>query len=552
MNNDTICALATPTGGAIALIRMSGNESKSIAGKVFNRPITEPRRALFGQILGDEGEVVDEVVLTYYQAPHSYTGEDCIEITCHGSRFVAETILQRLIEHGCRQAEPGEYTKRAFLNGKMDLSQAEAVADLIAATNRGTHRMAMSQLRGGVSGELHQLSEKLLRLTALLELELDFSDHEDLEFADRSELLRLSQTIHDAIGRLADSFKTGRAIKQGIGVAIVGHTNVGKSTLLNRLLGEERAIVSNTHGTTRDTIEETITLHGITFRFIDTAGLRQTDDEIEQIGIRRTYKMLDEAQIVIWLIDQEPSAEELHSMRARCKDKSLLIVQNKIDRIEQNETSATQAATDDKQCSPQRIKQDEVSIAQDEISAKSSNSEHTKLNEIGNTPHIIIGTTESQNESTENRTVGNLSSTANSETSHPSSAGGARHSLALQSVNSKVSHPSSALFPSAKLAISAKRGIGIDALEEAIYSAADIPEIRENDVIITSARHYEILLRAQDSIRRVISALQQNISGDLVAEDLRDTIQTLNEITGQAITPEATLQSIFSEFCIGK
>jgi len=478
MNNDAICALATPTGGAIALIRISGNESKSIAGKVFSHPITEPRRAIFGRITGKEGEVVDEVVLTYYQAPHSYTGEDCIEITCHGSRYVAETILQLLIENGCRQAEPGEYTKRAFLNGKMDLSQAEAVADLIAATNRGTHRMAISQLRGGVSGELHQLSEKLLRLTALLELELDFSDHEDLEFADRSELLQLSQTIYNAIKRLAGSFKTGRAIKQGIGVAIVGRTNVGKSTLLNRLLGEERAIVSNTHGTTRDTIEETITLHGITFRFIDTAGLRQTDDEIEQIGIRRTYKMLDEAQIIIWLIDQEPSAKELQSMRTRCKDKSLLIVQNKIDRIKQNETRLT---------------------------------------------------TSPQNESRESTTSC------------------ADCSAAIH-INSHVYTP----LPSADLAISAKQGLGIEELEEAIYTAADIPEIRENDVVITSARHYEILLRAQDSILRVISALQQNISGDLVAEDLRDTIQALNEITGQAITPETTLHSIFSNFCVGK
>jgi len=307
IETDTICALATPTGGAIAIIRTSGNESRAIVARLFDKPIDKPRQATVGHIVSTKGDVIDEAVVTYYQSPHSYTGEDCVEISIHGSRYIADATVQLLIEGGCRQARPGEFTKRAFLNGKMDLTQAEAVADLISATNRASHDMAISQLRGGVSTQLAQMRDQLQHLTSLLELELDFSDHEDLEFADRTELLRLSETIRGAVRRLADSFKTGRAIKQGIGVAIVGKTNVGKSTLLNRLLGEERAIVSDTHGTTRDTIEETITIHGLTFRFIDTAGLRQTDDTIEQIGIARTYQKLDEAQIVVWLIDEPPT-----------------------------------------------------------------------------------------------------------------------------------------------------------------------------------------------------------------------------------------------------
>ena len=277
---DTICALATAIGGAIGIIRISGPQSLEILSHIFTKDLSDaqPNTIHYGHIKNGE-EIVDEVLVSIFRAPHSYTGEDSAEISCHGSRYILNKVLELLIQHGCRMANPGEYTQRAFLNGKMDLSQAEAVADLIASGNKATHQIAMSQLRGVFSSELSQLREQLLKLTSLLELELDFSDHEDLEFADRSELLDIAKKINNRIISLAQSFETGQALKNGIPVAIVGKTNVGKSTLLNRLLHDDRAIVSSVHGTTRDTIEDTIDLHGVTFRFIDTAGIRQTTDE---------------------------------------------------------------------------------------------------------------------------------------------------------------------------------------------------------------------------------------------------------------------------------
>ena len=289
MTTDTICALATAPGGALGIIRISGPQTLEILSRVFTKDLSvaQPNTIHYGYVK-DGSEVIDEVLVSIFRAPHSYTGDDSAEISCHGSRYIINKVLELLIQQGCRMAEPGEYTQRAYLNGKMDLSQAEAVADLIASTNKATHQIAMSQLRGHFSTELAQLREQLLKLTSLLELELDFSDHEDLEFADRSELLELTKKIDNHITRLAESFETGQTIKQGIPVAIVGKTNVGKSTLLNRLLKEDRAIVSDVHGTTRDTIEDTIDIQGITFRFIDTAGIRHTDDTIECIGIDRS------------------------------------------------------------------------------------------------------------------------------------------------------------------------------------------------------------------------------------------------------------------------
>ena len=331
---DTICALATAPGGAIGIIRISGPKALEILSRVFRGAgdvQTYPANTIhYGQIvpLLQEGsgevtslEVIDEVLVSIFRAPHSYTGEDAVEISCHGSRYILNKVLELLIAKGCRMANPGEYTQRAYLNGKMDLSQAEAVADLIASTNKATHQIAMSQLRGGISTELGRLREQLLKLTSLLELELDFSDHEDLEFADRSELLELTKTIDNHITRLAKSFETGQALKQGIPVAIVGKTNVGKSTLLNALLKDDRAIVSDVHGTTRDTIEDTIDINGITFRFIDTAGIRQTTDEVEKIGIDRTIKKIKEANIVIWLLDQRPTWDEMDEMKHSAKGK---------------------------------------------------------------------------------------------------------------------------------------------------------------------------------------------------------------------------------------
>lgn len=298
---DTICAISTaPGAGGIAVIRVSGPEAISICNSIFSPRVAgkdllsqQAYTVRYGSICRGE-ELVDDVLISLFRAPHSFTGEDTVEITCHGSVYIQQQIMQLLINCGCRSARPGEYTQRAFLNGKMDLSQAEAVADLIASTSAGQHKLAMSQMRGGFSNELKELRGQLLHITSLMELELDFSDHEELEFADRSELKGLASHIETVISRLADSFSVGNAIKNGIPVAIIGETNAGKSTLLNVLLNEEKAIVSDIHGTTRDVIEDTVNIQGITFRFIDTAGIRETHDAIETIGIERTFQKLDQ------------------------------------------------------------------------------------------------------------------------------------------------------------------------------------------------------------------------------------------------------------------
>ena len=307
-NEDTICAPATiPGTGAITVIRISGSECFRIVDKVvtFRRGDVASAAGYtmkFGTILYDDGRILDEVVVSVFRAPHSYTGEDSVELSCHASEFIARQILSLLIERGARMADPGEFTQRAFLNGKMDLAQAEAVADVIASGNAASHRIAMNQMKGGFSSELKDMREELLHLASLMELELDFSE-EDVEFADRTRLDSLLGQIIEHITRLVDSFRLGNAIKNGVPVAIVGSTNAGKSTLLNALLGEDRAIVSDIHGTTRDTIEETMNLDGILFRFIDTAGIRDTSETIEKIGIERTYKKIHEANIILGMID---------------------------------------------------------------------------------------------------------------------------------------------------------------------------------------------------------------------------------------------------------
>lgn len=342
---DTICAIATASGGAIGIIRVSGPDSITLTEKIFTpigknkQPLSarQPYTLSFGQIKSETGEVIDEVLVSLFRAPHSYTGEDSVEISCHGSSYILQQVMQLLIKNGCRAAGPGEYTQRAFLNGKMDLSQAEAVADLIASTSAATHRMAMNQMRGGFSRELSVLREKLLHLTSLMELELDFSDHEELEFADRSELESIAQQIEAVIRHLVDTFSVGNALKNGVPVAIVGETNAGKSTLLNALLNEERAIVSDIHGTTRDVIEDTMNLGGITFRFIDTAGIRETTDTIESIGIERSFQKLDQADIVLWVIDATCATAQYQQLASqilpRCTNKHLVIVVNKADLV---------------------------------------------------------------------------------------------------------------------------------------------------------------------------------------------------------------------------
>lgn len=441
-SESTICAVATAPGGALGIIRVSGPEALSIVGSICRCiTTTTPANTVHFTHIVDDADIIDEVLVSIFRAPHSYTGEDCVEISCHGSHYILNKVLEILVQRGCSIAEPGEFTKRAYLNGKMDLSQAEAVADLIAAHSKASHDIALSQMRGRFSDELHDLRNHLLHLTSLLELELDFADHEELEFADRTELLTLAQAIDRRVSQLADSFHTGNALKNGIPVAIVGAPNVGKSTLLNALVGEERAIVSDIQGTTRDAIEDTIQLGGITFRFIDTAGIRHTDDCIEQLGIERTFAAIERASVVLWLIDKEPAADEITGMRGRCAGKTLLIVQNKIDK-------------DNGRCDI------------------------------------------------------------------------------------------------ADLTLSAKYGKGLDDLRERLIAAA--PKTSDTDVIVTNARHYEALVRAQSHLQRVVDGMHNMVSGDLLSEDLRDVLSTLSEITGGQITTNEVLGNIFQHFCVGK
>ncbi len=342
IHSDTICAIATARGGAIGIIRVSGPQAIEISDKIFSpvghtAPLSqrEPYTLAFGHIKNEAGEFIDEVLVSLFRAPHSYTGEDSTEISCHGSSYILQKVIQLLIQNGCRSAGPGEFTQRAFLNGKMDLSQAEAVADLISSSNAATHRMAMNQMRGGFSRELMQLRDQLLHLTSLMELELDFSDHEELEFANRDELYHIAEQTEQVIVRLVNSFSIGNVLKNGIPVAIVGETNAGKSTLLNTLLHEEKAIVSDIHGTTRDVIEDTINIQGVLFRFFDTAGIRETENPIEYIGIERTFQKLEQANIVLWIIDSTQALSQWYNMAGKilplCAEKQLFIILNKMD-----------------------------------------------------------------------------------------------------------------------------------------------------------------------------------------------------------------------------
>jgi tRNA modification GTPase len=343
-SDSTITAISTPPGtGGIAVIRVSGNDALKHCNAIFlpkKESFTLLKQKAYtvsiGSIFNTGGETIDEVLVTVFHAPHSFTGEDIVEISCHGSLYVQQQILHLLLEQGCVLAKPGEFTQRAFLNGKMDLSQAEAVADLIASTSAASHRMAMNQMRGGFSGELTKLRTQLLDFVSLVELELDFNE-EDVEFADRSKLKSLATAIEELILKLSDSFRVGNALKNGIPVALVGETNVGKSTLLNVLLNEEKAIVSEIHGTTRDAIEDSMNIAGITFRFIDTAGIRDTKDKIESMGIERTYQKIEQAGIVLWLVDCTQVSEHIEWLTERIAQKAagkkVILVFNKIDKI---------------------------------------------------------------------------------------------------------------------------------------------------------------------------------------------------------------------------
>lgn len=465
MNQDTICAIATAQGGAIGSIRVSGPNAITIAEQIFSpaksgKQLTDrkPYTLTFGYVHNGE-EIIDEVLVSLFRAPHSYTGEDSIEITCHGSTYILQQVLQLLIKNGCRIAQPGEYTQRAFLNGKIDLSQAEAVADLIASTSAATHRLAMSQMRGGFSKELAELREKLLNFTSMIELELDFSE-EDVEFADRSALCQLADGIEKVIARLIHSFSVGNVIKNGVPVAIIGETNAGKSTLLNVLLNEDKAIVSDIHGTTRDVIEDTVNIGGITFRFIDTAGIRETNDTIENLGIERTFQKLDQAEIILWMIDATDVTSQIKGLSKkilpRCEKKHLILVFNKSDLIREEQKEA--------------------------ISSLSSNFPKKDITSIF---------------------------------------------------------------------ISARQRLGTDELQQMLIEAAHLPTITQNDIIVTNARHYEALTHALEAIHRVQEGLEANISGDFLAQDIRECIFHLSDIAGE-VTNDMVLKNIFQKFCIGK
>ncbi len=451
VNDDTICAVATRAGGALGVVRVSGPDAIRLTDSIFRsvskHPLASaaPYSLCYGQIVEADGTAIDDVLVSVFRAPHSFTGQDSTEISCHGSQYILQKVCQLLINAGCRQAEPGEYTQRAFLNGKMDLSQAEAVADLIASTSAASHRLAMNQMKGGFSRELRSLRDQLLQFTSLIELELDFSE-EDVEFADRSQLEQLAAQIDDIITRLAQSFSTGDAIRNGVPVAIIGQTNTGKSTLLNQLLHDDRALVSDIQGTTRDSIEDTTTIGGVLFRFIDTAGIRQTTDTVESMGIERSYRKAREASIILWMTDEAhpADADTEKTIQELAQGKHLIRVHNKCD-----DASALPQPTD------------------------------------------------------------------------------------------------------TEVWISAKYGYGLQQLNDLLVKAAAIPEISEQDVIVTNMRHYESLVKAQECIRRVRQGLSDRISGDFLSQDIRQCIHHLSQITGD-ITTDDILGNIFQHFCIGK
>lgn len=449
MEQDTICALATPPGGAIAIIRVSGPDAITVTEKIFSKSLEKAKGYTlhFGQVTDADGKELDEVLVSLFRAPHSYTGEDSIEISCHGSAYIVQRLLESLIKNGARQAEPGEYTMRAFMNGKLDLSQAEAVADLISSSTQATHQMAMNQLRGQFSKELAELRGQLLQLTSLLELELDFND-QDVEFANREQLTSLMEKVEKHISGLADSYQTGNAIKNGIPVAIIGAPNVGKSTLLNALVGEERAIVSNIQGTTRDLIEDTILIDGITFRFIDTAGIRKTQDQLEQMGIERSIQAAEKAKVILFLTERNQPFPDIEFR----DDQVVLQVINKCD-----------------------------------LSLPSSSYLYHRQQE------------------------------------------------------ERLFH------------ISAANGDGIELLRQALVRESAMPmTLDTTHTVVTNVRHYNALKQSIDALQRAKQAFASGIPTDLVAEDLRQCLHYLAEITGSEITSDDILQNIFHTFCIGK
>lgn len=575
----TICAPATiPGTGAISIIRVSGKEALAIADKVIDTkgvPIaeTEGYRLRYGTVFEADGSVLDNVIVSVFRAPHSYTGENSVEISCHASRFIVNKILELLVNAGARIAAPGEFTRRAFVNGKMDLAQAEAVADVIASQSAASHRVAMNQLKGGFSSELKALREKLLTMTSLLELELDFSE-EDVEFASRKELGQLVDDSLTHIRRLTASFSRGNAIKNGVPVAIVGATNTGKSTLLNALLGEERAIVSDIAGTTRDTIEETLNIDGILFRFIDTAGIRETDETIEKIGIDRTFKKLGEAAVVLGMTDLS------RGEAAVLEDADFIL--SKV-----NEMGG--------------VKNDGLAIDGVETGgaplagtggAHPAGTDGASLAETG-------GTSRSETGGTPQVETGGASLAGTDRTSLAETGGDSQHchgdgqerkvvilvnkcdvagdfyrddngpgdgsgndlgnNMAEISGNKNVNHDNNIVslienkYDNCKvIPISAKTGKGLSTLTKTLGEIGSEITGSTDETLVTNVRHYEALVRAASALERVRAGLHiATLPPDLIAQDLREALYHLGEIVGEISTDE-TLGNIFRNFCIGK
>lgn len=499
INKDTICAISTASGtAALAIIRLSGCNSHRIAIECFrrnNKDLTidnlKVNRMYYGEFLDNNLHTIDDVMITFFKAPYSYTGEDSAEIICHGSPYIQSKILEILVNMGARLADAGEYTMRAFINNKMDLTQAEAVADLISSQNEAEHKVAMNHLKGGFSRDLQILRTQILDLTSLMELELDFAE-EDVEFADREKLYNIIDKTSDHIKKLIDSFKLGNAIKRVIPVAIVGDTNAGKSTILNALLGEERAIVSDIAGTTRDTIEETLNIKGKTFRFIDTAGIRETDDVIERIGIERAYEKISEADIILGVLDLSKTHNEFFNSartiisKVNILKQKLILVFNKID-----------------------LNSDALFMDAEDFHHALGSSIEKNIEDHG---AYMLDEYKYSTSGTDCRDIRNL--------------------LKLTF-------------------ITAKEKSDIEKLKDDIYFNSTDLSVDENDILVTNIRHYEALVNANNALKTVRDGLLSGISTEFVAQDLKDVLYHLGSITGE-ISSQDVLNSIFGRFCIGK
>jgi tRNA modification GTPase len=495
--SSTIVALATPPGvGAIGVIRLSGPRAILVADKIFKgkRLENQPSHtAHFGKIVAEDGRILDEVLITTFIGPNSYTGEDTAEISCHGSPYILQEIIQLCLENGARLAEPGEFTLRAFLNGKMDLTQAEAVADLIASESAAAHDIAIRQLRGGFKHEIQKLREELIHFASLVELELDFGE-EDVEFADRNDLKKLVNQIRDHLHPLIQSFALGNALKMGVTTVIAGRPNAGKSTLLNALLNEERAIVSDIPGTTRDTIEEVLNIRGIQFRLIDTAGIREAQDTIEAIGVARTMEKIEQAAILVYVWDVAGGM-------------TILEVWEDLERLTAHGTRYTGDG------------------------ARGTGIQATTLvvcNKMDRNPLF-------QTEWLLNPNLPGV---------HPYLMG--NWGLTIPSESGLPNLRATSLLP-----VSAKNLMNIEFLKEKLFEAAAGEGINTESTVVTNARHHDALRRADEALAEVLTGLDANVTGDFVAQDIRRSLSYLGEITGE-IGVEDLLGNIFGKFCIGK